>query len=527
MSYYGQLGKLIVPKRNTSNWTSLKKWEYQLSEENNWAAVEGGLVTDIRGWRIHKLLSSAPVLVTKSGIIELFLVGGGGSGGGNAGGGGGGGEVKHIKHFPVVAGDIIAATVGLGGATSSSSNNGYNGTLSLVTVGGRTIVAKPGGYGGGHGQNGGGGNDVANGGGGGSGYVSPAGTGGVGVNFSGGNGAKQTGDLPSASGGGGASANGNGSAATLSPKRGGNGAAGMESSFDGTSRIYGSGGGGGSYSTPGLGGTNAGNGGSNMNAVENTGSGGGGGPNNDGSATGTGAKGIIMIRYKQHVTNGVPDPNTIMLCSFDSILSDRMLKQTVSFQGGAAITASTKKYGTGSLQLAASGQHVRVNNSADFVLNDFTIEAWIYVTTAGADSRYNAVFNGNTDFWMGFGRWPTGKMNYFASSNGSSWDLLIGDGGSFNGRGTITVPTGQWVHVVFSRQANTWLGFVNGQLDISPTVSGTLVTRSEVKKIGKWGFDNAAYEFVGFIDDMRISKVARYTEAFTPQNSALSGYIYP
>lgn len=79
----------------------------------------------------------------------------------------------------------------------------------------------------------------------------------------------------------------------------------------------------------------------------------------------------------------------------------------------------------------------------------------------------------------------------------------------------------RWYHFAFTREGNTWRGFVDGELDFSLSASGSIVSRpSEVKRIARWGGGDFA-PFYGYIDEFRITKgVARYTAAFVPETKA-------
>ena len=77
-----------------------------------------------------------------------------------------------------------------------------------------------------------------------------------------------------------------------------------------------------------------------------------------------------------------------------------------------------------------------------------------------------------------------------------------------NVKGNSTLPMFHWVHVVHTYQKGASRIYVNGHLDGASTRSGTpLAIRSPARMwIGGW-YDN--YDFVGDIDEVRISKWAR------------------
>ena len=109
-------------------------------------------------------------------------------------------------------------------------------------------------------------------------------------------------------------------------------------------------------------------------------------------------------------------------------------------------------------------------------------------------------------------------MGMWASSNGSSWNMINSDSGG-NGICNTVVPQNQWNHIAYTRNNTTFRLFLNGKLDGIVSASGTIVDRSsQAKYIGTWaGAGGGAPAVNGSIDDFRFTKgVARYTTDFTP-----------
>ena len=227
----------------------------------------------------------------------LSVAGGGGGGGDQGGGGGAGGLLTGTTSL--IPNEVYTATVGAGGAgTTSVNNKGSNGQNSSLIGSGVSITSIGGGGGGSNGGSGPvrpGANGGSGGGGGGTGGASyPGGTGTAGQGNNGG--------YPSspgyyAGGGGGAGANGANGANGV-PAAGG---IGLQSSITGTATYYAGGAGGGTQGTTGgaggLGGGGRGGGSSSFSlaGTANTGGGGGGGrgPSQLGKA---GGSGIVILR---------------------------------------------------------------------------------------------------------------------------------------------------------------------------------------------------------------------------------------
>lgn len=209
--------------------------------------------------------------------------------------------------------------------------------------------------------------------------------------------------------------------------------------------------------------------------------------------------------------------NVSLAAHFDDTFYE-LTGKTFSASGNVAVSSTQSKFGGKSASFDGSGDFLSVAHSHDFEIGsgDFTFECWFYIpNTTGqktifafqSDFHYGVFINGN-------------KMNVFASSNGSSWDIISGDSGGNLGAGTITVTANAWHHFAWTRSGTTWTMWLDGVLDRQLTAIGsTVYTRVETLNIGRWG--NAGYWMNGYIDDLRLTKgVSRYTSAFTPPTSA-------
>jgi hypothetical protein len=138
----------------------------------------------------------------------------------------------------------------------------------------------------------------------------------------------------------------------------------------------------------------------------------------------------------------------------------------------------------------------------------FTIEAWIYITSYSTMCIYSqfATTDG-TRFWFGI-------------DNSLGYKLVFYHGTSGNTFGNTSIPLAQWNHVAVSRDAtNRLLLFLNGVIDGS-AASYTSNLYQLAPKIGSLSttttyFSGNTNYFSGYIDDLRISLIARYTTNFT------------
>jgi hypothetical protein len=143
---------------------------------------------------------------------------------------------------------------------------------------------------------------------------------------------------------------------------------------------------------------------------------------------------------------------------------------------------------------------------------DYTIDVWAQPTitqTAGFLGMYYGagVAYSPWMFYQGGGY----NFYFYASSNGTSWDIA-------NGIGIGTLGASVFGHLAVVRQGNVYKTYCNG-------VFGTTVTSS----LTPWpvgalsgsnviiGYQNAAPSYWGgYLDELRISKVARWSAPFTP-----------
>lgn len=207
------------------------------------------------------------------------------------------------------------------------------------------------------------------------------------------------------------------------------------------------------------------------------------------------------------------DSNTLVLLHFDEDYSDMFSDDWLTYGTGISIDNSDSKFGDGSLRISnnsylASTQNERFN----FLSNDFTIDLWFKLDNSSSGNQ--TIFASNSDFKVGVFCGSDAHLNWFLSSNGSSWNLIVGDVGSKNGHGNITVTSG-WHHLAYVRSGTTVYGFLDGQIDIQVNgITDPVVNRLEPMRLGYWGANT--YSMVGNIDEFRVSDIARWTSDFTP-----------
>jgi len=189
---------------------------------------------------------------------------------------------------------------------------------------------------------------------------------------------------------------------------------------------------------------------------------------------------------------------------------------TVS-SGTPNITNATSRFGTGSISLATSSirfyntDPIRIRNS------DFTIEGWFSFTSFPTVSTLfafdNVITNGFSAIRLDVN--SSGKILLYMSSDGATWSL--------NGTtSAATLSTGIWYHIATVRSgsgSNNIQVYLNGVSTITATFTGSGYTAATTAYTLGAVYNSSAPTNVinGYVDEFRVTKVARYTGNFTPQ----------
>lgn len=193
--------------------------------------------------------------------------------------------------------------------------------------------------------------------------------------------------------------------------------------------------------------------------------------------------------------------------------------QTLSIAtAGLQTTAVDKKYGAGSLTSIAAGFEGRLAfvPGSEGNSQDWTIEFWWKQTSIG-NQPFGFVFSSGN-----------GIIRVGSILDGSSREqkILLIAAGAVVGESTTTIALNTWYHIAVSRSwdgvAGTTRLFIDGVKEDEVVTMPAL--SADVWRIGQW--DTAGFSGVrGYVDDFRITTVARYTADFTPPAKAFpNGY---
>ena len=196
---------------------------------------------------------------------------------------------------------------------------------------------------------------------------------------------------------------------------------------------------------------------------------------------------------------------TTLCLPFDGSATDVSGNGITLTNTGSVTFAATPKVGSGAAAFSGSNYlSVASGSLADVGTGDITFEAWVKVTTIGA---------GQMLFSTGTGG------NYFVIQIDVSGHIYI----NFGVPGGISITTatltaGTYKHVAYIKKGTTGMVFLDGALDTGSIAAlGSQSSSLVGATIG--AHSGGTNKFTGSLDQLRLTKAARYTANFTPPST--------
>ena len=212
-----------------------------------------------------------------------------------------------------------------------------------------------------------------------------------------------------------------------------------------------------------------------------------------------------------------PDHNTLALIHSDTtngsttFTSSDQNARTITVVDGTQHSTAQQKLGATSILFDGSNDSLTLAHSDDFQMESCTVEAWVKTSTVskGIISKCTWLSPATRQFFLVID--ASGKA-IFSVSNGSSVTSVAS---------TTTVTDNAWHHIAGVKHSNTGKMqiFVDGVSEAESATSVAMHNLSCVIDIGDTQDEPSGF-FNGYIDEVRISNVARWDANFTPPTAA-------
>ena len=194
-----------------------------------------------------------------------------------------------------------------------------------------------------------------------------------------------------------------------------------------------------------------------------------------------------------------PDENTLLLLHGEDLTDGSIYGHTVT-NSGVSVSSAQSKFGGSSLYFNGSSRlFISPVDLFEFGTGDWTFDAWVYPLSQSND---NFFFSGAANGALFMGR-STGNSTLGIGRANVAWDNTIAS----------TLALNTWNHVAYVKSSNKIYYFVNGKLIGSANNTISYGILGGVLNIGSQG---ANYYYSGYMDEVRMSNVARWTANFTP-----------
>lgn len=204
-----------------------------------------------------------------------------------------------------------------------------------------------------------------------------------------------------------------------------------------------------------------------------------------------------------------------IFADFDVATSANRLRPTVVVTTGPGAIRNTSVYRFGVSSLGfTTNDNFAVNAGTDIFslgTGDFTIEGWVRLTEDFSST--------DTTVWN-FMQSSTDATNMRLSVPGATNRFVFRAGGANRITSDADWALNTWYHIAIVRNSGVTRMYING-VSQSTTYTDTNNYPARVMNLGRVGYVSQRL-LPGLIDELRISKVARYTANFTAPTSAFT-----
>ena len=200
------------------------------------------------------------------------------------------------------------------------------------------------------------------------------------------------------------------------------------------------------------------------------------------------------------------DANSVALLHFDAT-QDETGKIMIPY-GGAQISNTQSKFGGTALEITAPSKALL--SSVATITGDFTVECFAYWKSSAGNLHARA-FTTNRN--------SGNRTEFFAMIALDRNSAVLGTEGLYANTNMGAVTLDAWHHLAISRSSGTIKFFLDGSVIATASNTNSLdITSLLLGNASSAG--NGTDYMNGYLDEFRVSNVARYTSAFTPPTSA-------
>jgi hypothetical protein len=200
---------------------------------------------------------------------------------------------------------------------------------------------------------------------------------------------------------------------------------------------------------------------------------------------------------------------TVVLLHMENT-TDAAVSRTWTLNGTAAISTAQTKFGSSSLTSGSSGYLSAPVDATEVFGSTFTFECWAYRNSGFGDTNILSMSTQNdSTHQTGIGQQSNMGLAIYLT-DGKAWQSLAP---------TSAFPLNQWNHVAVVYNNGVYTGYINGVAQGSITSASTFGLAGATCTIGGIRY-NSVSQFPGYLDEVRLSNVARYTANFTPPTAA-------
>ena len=180
----------------------------------------------------------------------------------------------------------------------------------------------------------------------------------------------------------------------------------------------------------------------------------------------------------------------------------------VTAYGDAQVDTAKYKFGTGSLLCDGTGDGLKTDDAIDMTNGEWTFECWYYNNNTFVGGDTDVILDPRINLGNGYTNLIFAVTNGYIGFYTNSWK-----------NSSTQMTSGQWNHLAWSWDGTNIRAFVNGTLHRTAADSRTYYDCGV--SVGA-RYDVGAFYTNGWIDEVRISNVCRYTSAFTAPSAAFT-----